>query len=127
MEMRRVSPLMIVPDTAATLDWYAERGFDVVRDIAPDDLHLIVKDGEAFAQVMGAGEAHSFLPAKADTPTGTMSGWLYLNLDDAAAFIDSVIDRVEVVKDEKFDFGRVLYFRDLNGYTIGVNQIQPLG
>ncbi|MBL1079618.1 hypothetical protein JK358_34960 [Nocardia sp. 2] len=126
MEMRRVSPLMIVPDAAATLDWYAERGFDVVRDIAPDDLHLLVKDGEAFAQVMGAGEAYAFLPAKADTLIGTMSGWFYLNLDNAAAFIDSIIGRVEIVKDEKFDFGRVLYFKDLNGYVIGVNQIQPL-
>ncbi|MFI9509000.1 VOC family protein [Nocardia sp. NPDC052566] len=124
MQMRRVCPLMIVPDPSATLDWYAERGFDVMRDIAPDDLHLIAMDGEAFVQVMGAGEAHKFMPTKADVPYGAMSGWLYLNLDDAAAFIDSIIDRVEIVKDEKFDFGRLLYFRDLNGYLIGVNQIQ---
>lgn len=126
MEMRRVCPLMIVTDTAATLDWYAERGFDVVRDLAPDDLHLLVKDGEAVAQIMGAGEAHAFLPDKADIPIGTMSGWLYMNLDNSAPFIDSIIDRVEVVKDVQFDFGRVFYFKDLNGYTIGVNQIYHL-
>ncbi|WP_067534288.1 VOC family protein [Nocardia crassostreae] len=127
MEMRRVCPLMIVEDTAKTLDWYAERGFDVVRDLAPDDLHLLVKDGEGFAQVMGAAEAYAVHPQKAEVPIGAVSGWFYLNLDDAATFIDSIIDRVEVVKDARFDFGRVLYFKDLNGYTIGVNQIFELG
>ncbi|AFT99663.1 VOC family protein [Nocardia brasiliensis] len=127
MQMRRVSPLMIVADTAATLAWYAERGFEVVRDLAPDDLHLLIKDGEAFAQVMGAEVAHEFMPEKAGLPIGTMSGWIYLNLDDAAAFIASIEGRVEVVKDVDFDFGRVFYFKDLNGYTVGVNQIQPLG
>ncbi|QIS10095.1 hypothetical protein F5544_11000 [Nocardia arthritidis] len=56
----------------------------------------------------------------------TFSGWLYLNLDNADEFIDSIIDCVEVVKDEKFEFGRLMYFKDPNGYTIGVNQIRPL-
>lgn len=126
MEMRRVCPLLIADDAKATLDWYAERGFDVIPDISDDDLHLVVYAGEAFAQIMGAKEAHAWLPETADIPTGTSSGWLYINVDDAAAFAASLTDRVEVVKDVTTDYGRLFYFRDLNGYTIGVGQMQKL-
>lgn len=130
MEMRRSCPLMIAENTSETLAWYEDRGFFAIRDIggSPDeDLHILIKDGEAFVQLMGAEAAHAFLPQVAGAPVGSVSGWYYLNLDDADAYIDTIKDGVEVLKDADHENGRIFYFRDLNGYIIGIYQIQPFG
>ena len=130
MEMRRSCPLMIAENTTQTLDWYEDRGFFAIRDIggSPDeDLHILIKDGEAFVQIMGAEAARAFLPQVAEVSVGSVSGWYYLNLDDADAYIDTIKDGVEVLKDADHENGRIFYFRDLNGYIIGIYQIQPFG
>jgi catechol 2,3-dioxygenase-like lactoylglutathione lyase family enzyme len=121
--MRRSCPLMLANDTTETLAWYVDRGFDVIRDIGgstEEDLHLLMKDGETFAQIMDREAAHAFFPETAGVPVGTVSGWYYLNLDNADEYIDSIKDCVDALKDADHANGRLFYFRDLNGYIIGI-------
>ncbi|MBO1413386.1 VOC family protein [Streptomyces sp. FH025] len=113
-----------VRDTAASIAFYEDLGFDVDSSIASpgDDIHLLLYRGGFCGLLYSNADLKQWLPALADTPI-SLAGMLYLTVDDFDGFHDRVARRAEVIKGPLTDHvgQRVFYFRDLDGYVIGIH------
>jgi catechol 2,3-dioxygenase-like lactoylglutathione lyase family enzyme len=113
-----------VQDTAASIAFYEELGFTVDSSIARpgDDIHLLCYQGDFCGLLYSNADLRNWLPALADTPI-SLAGMLYLTVEDFDGFHDRVARTTEVIKGPLTDDvgQRVFYFRDVDGYVIGVH------
>ncbi|GAA4934793.1 VOC family protein [Streptomyces coeruleoprunus] len=117
------APCISVRDTAASIAFYENLGFDVDSSTARpgDDLHLLLHQGEFCAMIYSNGDLKNWLPVLADTPIG-FAGMFYLGVDDLDAAYQHISRHAEIVKPLTDHHGqRMFYFRDPDGYVIGVN------
>ncbi|MEX3104314.1 MULTISPECIES: VOC family protein [unclassified Streptomyces] len=113
-----------VRDTAASIAFYESLGFQTDSTIARpgDDVHLLLHQGEFCGLLYSNADLKEWLPPLADTPIG-LAGMLYLTVDDFDAFHDRVARKAEILKGPLTDDvgQRVFYFRDIDGYVIGIH------
>ncbi|WP_329395032.1 VOC family protein [Streptomyces melanogenes] len=118
------APCFSVKDTAASIAFYEKLGFTVDSSTAKpgDDIHMMFYDGEFCTMLYSNAELKNWLPVLADTPIG-FAGMHYLGVDDLDATHDRIARHAEIVKPLTEHNGmRMFYFRDLDGYVIGVNE-----
>jgi catechol 2,3-dioxygenase-like lactoylglutathione lyase family enzyme len=113
-----------VQDTAASIAFYEELGFKVDSSIARpgDDIHMLFYQGDFCGLLYSNADLKNWLPTLADTPI-SMAGMLYLTVDDFDGFHERVARSTEVIKGPLTDDvgQRVFYFRDVDGYVIGIH------
>jgi catechol 2,3-dioxygenase-like lactoylglutathione lyase family enzyme len=118
------APCISVKDTATSIAFYEELGFDVDSSIARpgDDIHMLLYQGSFCGLLYSNSDLKKWLPRLADTPIG-LAGMLYLGVEDFDGFYDCVSRHTQVIKGPLTDDvgQRVFYFRDIDGYVIGVN------
>ncbi|MEU3409478.1 VOC family protein [Streptomyces sp. NPDC006670] len=118
------APCFSVKDTAASISFYEKLGFTVDSSSAKpgDDIHMLFYGGEFCAMLYSNADLKNWLPVLADTPIG-FAGMHYLGVDDLQAAYDRIAKHAEIVKPLTEDHTgvRLFYFRDLDGYVIGVN------
>ncbi|MFI6999299.1 VOC family protein [Nocardia sp. NPDC050175] len=121
--MSKLMPCMGVADTTATTAFYRDLGF-VVIDISGDgqDIHLVKHEGDDCAIIYDGNNLTQWLPELTDSPVGFF-GMFYLAVDDFDAMHERVAANATIVKDTVVDHNGVkeFYFRDPNGYLIGIN------
>ncbi|MEU9112220.1 VOC family protein [Streptomyces sp. NPDC048483] len=119
------APCISVQDTAASLAFYKKLGFDVdSRAARPgDDIHMLLFEGDFCAMIYRNEDLKHWLPVLKDTPIG-FAGMFYLSVDDLDAAHRHIAENAEIVKELTADHTgqRMFYFRDLDGYVIGVNE-----
>ncbi|GHF55464.1 hypothetical protein GCM10010218_41230 [Streptomyces mashuensis] len=115
---------MSVRDTAASIAFYKKLGFDVDSSAARpgDDIHMLLYRGEFCGMLYSNDDLRNWLPILADEPIG-MAGMLYLGVDDFEGVHARVTEHTQIIKGPLTDHTgqRVFYFRDIDGYVIGVN------
>ncbi|GGX55973.1 VOC family protein [Streptomyces noursei] len=118
------APCLSVKDTAASIAFYKQLGFDVDSSTASpgDDIHMLLYQGEFCAMLYSNADLKNWLPSLADTPIG-FAGMFYLGVDDFDGAHDRISQHAEIVKDTATDHTgqRMFYFRDPDGYVIGIN------
>ncbi|MEU2516803.1 VOC family protein [Streptomyces syringium] len=118
------APCLSVKDTAASIAFYKKLGFDVDSSTARpgDDIHMLTYQGGFCGMLYSNDGLKNWLPVLADTPIG-FAGMFYLGVDDFDAAHDRIAQHAEITKDTDTDHTgqRMFYFRDLDGYVIGVN------
>ncbi|MFC4517297.1 VOC family protein [Streptomyces ehimensis] len=118
------APCLSVKDTAASIAFYKELGFDADSSTARpgDDIHMLLHQGEFCAMLYSNADLRNWLPVLADTPIG-FAGMFYLGVDDFDAVHDRIAQHAQIVKDTETDHTgqRMFYFRDVDGYVIGIN------
>ncbi|MFI6042203.1 VOC family protein [Nocardia sp. NPDC051321] len=123
------APCLSVHDTAASLAFYKSLGFDADSSTARpgDDIHMLLYQGEFCAMIYLNADLKNWLPTLADTPIG-FAGMFYLPVDDLDAAYRHIAEHAEIVKPLTADHNgqRMFYFRDLDGYIIGVNDKELL-
>ncbi|QIS14190.1 VOC family protein [Nocardia arthritidis] len=123
------APCLSVKDTSASLDFYKTLGFEFDSSTSHpgDDIHMMFYDGQFCAMIYLNDDLKTWLPVLADTPIGC-AGMYYLGVDDLEATFAHISKHAEIVKPitkEPNNGQTMFYFRDLDGYVIGVNQNQP--
>lgn len=117
-------PCLSVPDTAASIAFYKKLGFEVDSSTAKsgDDIHMLLYQGGLCGMLYGHANLKAWLPVLANTPIG-FSGMFYLSVSDFDGVRERVGKHAKIVKDTVVDNNgqREFYFRDLDGYVIGVN------
>ncbi|MEV4437631.1 VOC family protein [Streptomyces sp. NPDC049577] len=118
------APCLSVADTAASIAFYKKLGFDADSSTARpgDDIHMLLHQGEFCAMLYSNADLKRWLPVLADTPIG-FAGMFYLGVDDFEAVREHIGRHAEIVKDTEDDHTgqRMFYFRDPDGYVIGIN------
>ncbi|MEI5098430.1 VOC family protein [Streptomyces sp. PmtG] len=118
------APCLSVKDTAASVAFYKQLGFDVDSSTAKpgDDIHMLLYQGGFCGMLYSNADLKNWLPSLADTPIG-FAGMFYLGVDDFDGVHDRISQYAEIVKDTDTDHTgqRIFYFRDLDGYVIGIN------
>ncbi|MFJ7246315.1 VOC family protein [Kitasatospora sp. NPDC098652] len=118
------APCLSVKDTAASVAFYKQLGFDVDSSTARpgDDIHMLLYRGGFCAMLYSNTDLKNWLPSLADTPIG-FAGMFYLGVDDFDGVHDHIAQHAEIVKDTDTDHTgqRIFYFRDPDGYVIGIN------
>ncbi|MGW1055883.1 VOC family protein [Streptomyces sp. NPDC002586] len=118
------APCLSVKDTAASIAFYKQLGFEVDSSTARpgDDIHMLLYKGEFAAMLYSNADLKNWLPVLADVPIG-FAGMFYLGVDDFDAVHDRITQHAEIVKDTGTDHTgqRMFYFRDPDGYVIGIN------
>ncbi|MEU7583502.1 VOC family protein [Streptomyces sp. NPDC041068] len=118
------APCLSVKDTAASIAFYKQLGFDVDSSTARpgDDIHMLLYQGGFCAMLYSNADLKNWLPSLADTPIG-FAGMFYLGVDDFDGAHDRISRHAEIVKDTATDHTgqRLFYFRDPDGYVIGIN------
>lgn len=113
-----------VKDTAASIEFYKKLGFDVDSAVSRpgDDIHMLLYQGDFCGLLYSNADLGNWLPELADTPIG-LAGMLYMGVEDFDGFHDHVARHTTVIKGPLTDdIGqRVFYFRDIDGYVIGVH------
>ncbi|UQA93616.1 VOC family protein [Streptomyces halobius] len=119
------APCISVQDTAASLAFYKKLGFDADSSMSRpgDDIHMLLYGGEFCAMIYRNEDLKTWLPVLKDTPIG-FAGMFYLSVDDLDGTHDRIAQHAEIVKPIGTDHTgqRMFYFRDLDGYVIGVNE-----
>ncbi|MFI9046933.1 VOC family protein [Streptomyces sp. NPDC053427] len=119
------APCFSVKDTATSIAFYKKLGFDVDSSGAKpgDDIHMMFYEGEFCAMLYSNADLKNWLPVLADTPIG-FAGMHYLGVDGLEAVYERFARHAEIVKPLTQDHTgiRLFYFRDLDGYVIGVNE-----
>ena len=119
------APCISVQDTAASLAFYKNLGFDADSSAARpgDDIHMLLYGGDFCAMIYSNADLKKWLPVLKDTPVG-FAGMFYLAVDDLDAAHDLISRHAEIVKPIATDHTgqRMFYFRDPDGYVIGVNE-----
>ncbi|MFI9506178.1 VOC family protein [Nocardia sp. NPDC052566] len=122
-------PCLGVADPAASMSFYRSLGFDI--DSSPaypgHDLHLLLFRGQFCAMLYRSSELREYQPVLAGTAPG-LHGMLYLAVDDIDAMYEHVARHTPIVKPMATDGSgqRLFYFRDPDGYVIGVNDSAAL-
>ncbi|WP_280432012.1 VOC family protein [Nocardia brasiliensis] len=118
------APCLSVHDTAASLAFYAELGFDSDSSTARpgDDIHMLLYRGEFCAMIYSNADLKNWLPVLADTPIG-FAGMFYLAVDEIEEVYEQISAHAEIVKPMTADHNgqRMFYFRDPDGYVVGIN------
>ncbi|MEV6772194.1 VOC family protein [Nocardia sp. NPDC051030] len=119
------APCISVRDTAASLAFYEKIGFsaDSSTSRPGDDIHMLLYKGEFVGMIYLNDDLKKWLPVLADTPIG-FAGMFYLAVDDLSGAYEEISQHAEIVKPltEDHNGQRMFYFRDLDGYVIGVNE-----
>ncbi|MYT32929.1 MULTISPECIES: VOC family protein [unclassified Streptomyces] len=119
------APCISVRDTAASLAFYKRLGFDADSSTARpgDDIHMLLHQGEFVAMIYSNADLKNWLPVLADTPIG-FAGMFYLGVDDLQAAFAHISQHAEIIKPVTTDHNgqRMFYFRDPDGYVIGINE-----
>ncbi|MEU9992914.1 VOC family protein [Streptomyces sp. NPDC048045] len=118
------APCLSVKDTAASIAFYKQLGFDIDSSTAKpgDDIHMLLYQGAFCAMLYSNADLKNWLPVLADTPIG-FAGMFYLGVDDFDGAHDRISQHAEIIKDTDTDHTgqRMFYFRDPDGYVIGIN------
>ncbi|ATL67902.1 VOC family protein [Nocardia terpenica] len=118
------APCLSVKDTAASLAFYANLGFDADSSTASpgDDIHMLLYKGQFCAMIYSNADLKNWLPILADTPIG-FAGMFYLAVHDIDQAYNQISTHAEIVKPMTADNNgqRMFYFRDPDGYVIGIN------
>lgn len=118
------APCLSVKDTAASIAFYKQLGFDVDSSTARpgDDIHMLLYQGGFCGMLYSNADLKNWLPVLADTPIG-FAGMFYLGVDAFDAAHDRISRHAEIIKDTDTDHTgqRMFYFRDPDGYVIGIN------
>ncbi|MEH6373818.1 VOC family protein [Streptomyces sp. KLMMK] len=118
------APCLSVKDTAASITFYKQLGFDVDSSTARpgDDIHMLLYQRGFCAMLYSNADLKNWLPSLADTPIG-FAGMFYLGVDDFDGAHDRIAQHAEIIKDTGTDHTgqRMFYFRDPDGYVIGIN------
>ncbi|MFG2395012.1 VOC family protein [Streptomyces lavendulae] len=118
------APCLSVKDTAASIAFYKQLGFDVDSSTASpgDDIHMLLYQGGFCGMLYNKADLKNWLPSLADTPNG-FAGMFYLGVDDFEGAHDRISRHAEIIKDTDTDHTgqRMFYFRDPDGYVIGIN------
>jgi uncharacterized glyoxalase superfamily protein PhnB len=121
--VKRVRPMLRVPDVAATVEWYRTVGF-VLLETNEDDGEIdwaLLSYGDGQIMLSAGGEPSSAAHREVD---------LYVNTDDVDGLYGKLKDRVEVYKGlhETFYGMREFIVRDNNGFWVAFGQsLQPRG
>ncbi|MGE7386281.1 VOC family protein [Streptomyces sp. NPDC004126] len=119
------APCFSVKDTATSIAFYKKLGFDIDSSTAKpgDDIHMLFYQGEFCAMLYSNDDLKNWLPVLADTPIG-FAGMHYLGVDGLQDAYDHISRHAEIVKPLTEDHNgvRLFYFRDPDGYVIGVNE-----
>ena len=118
MELKRVVPMIHVPDVRATVDWYQVIGFTVKYTF--DD----GGDGLSFAGLLfGSGEV-MFSSGGQPSQQRRREVDLYIYADDVDDLYRTLKDRVEIIEGLHDTFYRMREFiiRDLNGFWVTFGQ-----
>ncbi|WP_411127811.1 VOC family protein [Streptomyces sp. x-19] len=119
------APCISVRDTDASLAFYRQLGFDADSSTARpgDDIHMLLYQGTFCAMLYSNADLKTWLPVLADTPVG-FAGMFYLGVDDLEAAFAQISQHAEIVKPLTTDHNgqRMFYFRDPDGYVIGINE-----
>ncbi|GHE44987.1 VOC family protein [Streptomyces vinaceus] len=118
------APCLSVKDTAASIAFYEQLGFDVDSSTTSpgDDIHMLLYQGGFCGMLYSNADLKNWLPSLADTPIG-FAGMFYLGVDDFDGTHDRIARHAEIIKDTVTDHTgqRMFYFRDPDGYVIGIN------
>ncbi|MFD3328217.1 VOC family protein [Streptomyces sp. NPDC058701] len=118
------APCLGVKDTATSIAFYERLGFEVDSSTARpgDDIHMLLFEGSFCGMLYRNADLQNWLPVLADLPVG-FTGMFYLAVDDFHAAHDRIAEHAEIVKDTVTDHNgqREFYFRDPDGYIIGIN------
>ncbi|WP_369776474.1 VOC family protein [Streptomyces sp. R33] len=118
------APCLSVKDTAASITFYTQLGFDVDSSTASpgDDIHMLLYQGGFCGMLYSNADLKNWLPSLADTPIG-FAGMFYLGVADFDGAHDRISRHAEIIKDTDTDHTgqRMFYFRDPDGYVIGIN------
>ncbi|KOU52645.1 VOC family protein [Streptomyces sp. WM6378] len=118
------APCLSVQDTAASIAFYKKLGFDVDSSTASpgDDIHMLTYQGGFCGMLYSNADLKKWLPVLADVPIG-FAGMFYLAVDNFDAAHDHIAEHAEIVKDTGTDHTgqRMFYFRDPDGYVVGIN------
>ncbi|MEU4955492.1 VOC family protein [Streptomyces lavendulae] len=118
------APCLSVKDTAASIAFYKQLGFDVDSSTASpgDDIHMLLYQGGFCGMLYSNADLKNWLPSLAETPIG-FAGMFYLGVDDFEGAHDRISRHAEIIKDTDTDHTgqRMFYFRDPDGYVIGIN------
>ncbi|MGW0732209.1 VOC family protein [Streptomyces sp. NPDC002851] len=123
MKAPAIAPCLGVKNTQASVDFYEKLGFTALPagDNPDDDLRSLLFEGEFALMVHRDEHLRSWLPVLADTPVGAF-GMFYLAVKDFDAYVARIRPLVTAVKDAEVDGQQIFYFRDPDGYVIGVTQ-----
>ncbi|MEU8976391.1 VOC family protein [Streptomyces monashensis] len=122
MDTPAISACLGVNDLDETLAYYEQLGFTTLPARDNAYIRVLTYNGEFAFMIQPARGLGMWLPPLKDTPTGC-SGMHYLAVDDFAAWTERHAGHVDVIKGPVNAGGhQVLYFRDPNGYVIGVTQ-----
>ena len=117
-------PCLSVASTATSIAFYKKLGFEVDSSTAKagDDLHMLLFQSALCGMLYGNANLKAWLPVLADQPIG-FSGILYLSVKDFDGVRERVGQHAAIVKDTLVDNNgqREFYFRDPDGYVIGIN------
>ncbi|MFF5706625.1 VOC family protein [Streptomyces sp. NPDC012794] len=117
-------PCISVKDTAVSISFYKKVGFDVDSSTAGpgDDLHMLLFQGDFCGMIYGNTDLKKWLPVLADTPIG-FAGMFYLAVNDIENVHEHIAQHAEIIKPMTTDNNgqREFYFRDPDGYIIGIN------
>ncbi|GAA2716370.1 MULTISPECIES: VOC family protein [Streptomyces] len=119
------APCISVRDTAASLAFYRRLGFDADSSTSRpgDDIHILTYEGDFVAMIYLNADLKNWLPVLADTHIG-FAGMFYLGVDGLEAAFARIAQHAEIVKPVITNHmgQRMFYFRDLDGYVVGINE-----
>lgn len=122
MHTPAISACLGVGDLDATVAYYEKLGFTAQPAPANAYIRVLTYDGEFAFMLQQHKLLGIWLPPLKNTPTGCC-GMHYLAVDDFDAWVTRHAAEVDVVKGPVDAGGhQAFYFRDLNGYIIGVTQ-----
>jgi len=115
--MRRVTPMIHVPDVRATIDWYKSLDFNVVN--ANEDNGKI-----DWAMLSFGDSAVMFNAGGQNTTSDRRDVDLYLHTDNVSDLYERLRERVEVREElhDTFYGMREFIIRDLNGFWVTFGQ-----
>lgn len=118
------APCISVADTAASIKFYKSLGFDVDSSTSRqgDDIHMLLYQGRFCAMIYLNADLKNWLPVLTDQPIG-FAGMFYLAVEDLDSTFQDFSAAADIVKPitEDHNGQREFYFRDPDGYIIGVN------
>ncbi|MFF4605132.1 VOC family protein [Streptomyces sp. NPDC001339] len=123
MRTPAISACLGVNDLDATIAYYEKLGFQALPAPPGACIRVLTYGGEFAFMLQQTDLLGIWLPPLKDTPPGCC-GMHYLAVDDFDAWVAEHRDHIDVVKGPVDAGGGhvALYFRDLNGYLIGVTQ-----
>ncbi|WP_167476632.1 VOC family protein [Nocardia arthritidis] len=124
--MNAIAPNIGVTDMRATIAFYTRLGFTALP--ATGGPRVLLYDGDFALMLTPEKALRGWLKPHQDAPVG-MFGILYLGVDDFERTVENWRPHVEVVKDVARTAAGgppAFYFRDPDGYVIGVSPKQQI-